>query len=130
MNVLRWGLCVSLFAVIVGCGNVETGGVSTQPTPSGDDDDDGSTPGPTATATPGDPTPGDGPVPDHLGGWFSIGHMRSHGDDPTAGIGGSGFFSTQAIPLGWLEPWEALSGGYPSMAMDTCGWGYGASIAI
>jgi len=112
-----------------GCGNVESGagaGGNATPIPGDDDDDDDDG----ATPTPGDGTPGNGAPPDALGGWFSIGNIRSQGNDPPAGLGGSGFFSTQAIPLFLAEPWEALFGGYPEMALDTCGWGWGASIAI
>lgn len=126
-------LCASLTllaSLASGCdNNVATGGAGGEPTPgAGDDDDDGSTPG--ATPTPGDDTPGDGAVPETIGGWWSLGNIRSQGNDPAEGVGGSGLFLTQAVPLFWLEPWEALFSGYSSMPLDTCDWGYGGSLAI
>ena len=131
MRVVSWLASVSLLLLVAsGCGNVESGaGAPGDEAPGADDDDDdGATP--SATPTPGDETPGNGAPPDALGGWFSIGNIRSQGNDPPAGLGGSGFFSSQAIPLFLAEPWEALFGGYPDMALDSCGWGWGASIAI
>lgn len=132
---MRVALSVCSLAVLLllasGCdSNVETGAAAPGDGTPGDDDDDddGGTPG--ATPTPGDDTPGNGEPPDQLGGWWSIGNIRSQGNDPPAGIGGSGMFLTQPFPLMWADPWIALFGGYPDLAMDSCGWGYGASLAM
>lgn len=133
MRATVFALCASLTllaTLAAGCDdNVETGGASAAPTPGDDDDDDdGTSPG--VTPTPGNETPGSGDVPESIGGWWSLGNIRSAGNDPPEGVGGSGLFLTQAVPLFWLEPWEALFSGYSDMALDTCDWGYGGSLAI
>ncbi len=124
----------SLLSLAAGCGNVVGGGITTDPEPpAADDDDDGGNDDGGTTGddpTPDDDTPGGGAPPETLGGWFSLGNIRVQGNDPPGGIGGSGSFYAQPVPLIFMEPWEALFGGYPDMELDTCGGGYGASIAI
>ena len=129
MRTLRSLVGLVCLAVVVpvfasGCSeNVKTGAGDGTP---GDDDDDG---------TPGDDDDDDDGgtyvppvVPDAIGGTFSIGNIRSQGNDPPAGIGGSGLFFTQPIPIFFKEPYEALFSHYEDRPLDSCDWGYGASI--
>src|SRR5688572_15399536 len=121
----------SLVFTATGCDNVESG-AGAAPTPGADDDDDDGGAGDdddddgSGTPIPGSTPP---PVPDMIGGQISLGFMRSYNDDPPAGLGGSALFLTQAYPVFMKEPYEALYGHYPDIAMDTCGWGWGASVA-
>ena len=122
-------LCVVAALWLAGCGNVNTA-PATDGSVADDDDDDDDGGSVTPTPTPGeDHTPGDGTAPETMGAWFSHVHVHTHGDDPTAGLSGSGLFFSIPFPLGWTEPWQDLMDGYPNIPTGSCDWAWGASLA-
>lgn len=117
---IRRALGFTLLLLAAGCGNVETGGVSTQPTstpaPGDDDDDDGS-----STPQPYDP----GPAPSEAGGMAVFARNRTQ--DANDFVGMVNFFPI-AVPLppAFADAWN----GFPDHAMDTCKEIYPSSVSL
>jgi hypothetical protein len=131
---MRRLLLASLFALLAvstGCGNVESGGVTTKdgaPTPgaddddddgAGDDDDDGGTFEP-------------GPVPEMLGGMATFARTRDRSVGDLAGVYEDfiGMVTFFPVPVPVPPTLKAVWEDFPDMPMDTCERVYPSSVGL